>query len=205
MKKYFIYNKFIIKQKNFNNKEKINTICDISFNNVSNILIKKGIGISYKFEGDESIKIFGDEFVRNNKNKCYILNSGKKYKLAEYFNVKNNHKSVIKIRLIGINHFISLKKMFFKCNSLISIKGFSNWNTNKVNDMSFLFYGCSSLTYFFGIENFNTSKVKDMSFLFTGCISLIYLTNISKWNTNNVTCMNLLFSNCLSLKSLPDI
>ena len=34
-----------------------------------------------------SIKIFGDKFVNNNKNNCYILIDGKRKLLCEYFEV----------------------------------------------------------------------------------------------------------------------
>ena len=33
--------------------------------------------------------------------------------------------------------------MFDGCSSLISLPDISKWNTNNVNDMSYMFWGCS--------------------------------------------------------------
>ena len=33
---------------------------------------------------EERVRIFGEKFVKNNKNKCHIEYNGKKYELKEY-------------------------------------------------------------------------------------------------------------------------
>jgi len=39
----------------------------------------------------------------------------------------------------------TIYKLFYGTSSLIYIDDISNWNTNNINDMSFLFYGWTSL------------------------------------------------------------
>ena len=66
--------------------------------------------------------------------------------------------------------------MFQDCSSLQELD-LSNFNTNKVLDMSYMFKGCSSLKEL-DLSNFNTNKVFHMSYMFKGCSSLKEL-NIS--------------------------
>jgi hypothetical protein len=65
----------IINENNINNKfKKINDIYD----KMNNKYINK-IKIKYKIDKEEVIKIFGPEFVENNKEKCKIRIEGKEY------------------------------------------------------------------------------------------------------------------------------
>ena len=56
-------------------------------------------------DGDE-LRIFGEYFIKQNRNKCKIIYNNKKYKLTEFFEGidKNlNHKvKEIKLKLFGI-------------------------------------------------------------------------------------------------------
>jgi len=72
--------------------------------------------------------------------------------------------------------------MFCGCSSLSSLPNISNWNTDKVTNMSYMFYECSSLTSLPNISNWNTNNVTNMYHMFLGCISLSSLPDISKWN-----------------------
>ena len=58
--------------------------------------------------------------------------------------------------------------MFSDCSSLTNID-LSNFNTNKVTDMSRMFYKCVSLTSL-NLSNFNTNNVKYMENMFDGLI-----------------------------------
>ena len=71
---------------------------------------------------------------------------------------------------------------------------FSNFNTNKVTNMSVMFSKCTLLKKL-ELDNFNTKNVKDMSYIFSGCLSLKKL-NLSNFNTKNVTDMSYMFSGC---------
>ena len=133
--------------------------------------INDQILIEYKIENNElGILIFGYDFVKNNKGKCFIIFEDKEFELTYYFKLKNNaNNNILKIKLIGINNVTDMSNMFLNCSSLISLRAISKWNTNNVINMSWMFFNCDSL---------------------------ISLPDISKWNTNNVTNMSYMFYNC---------
>ena len=159
------------------------------------------INIIYKIEDDKRVKIFGAEFVKNNKNICKIIYDDKEYELDEYFNIPNNIKDELKIKLRGINDIINMSCIFYEC-SLLSIPDISKWNTNNVINMSYLFGKCENIENIPDISNWNTSNVKYMQGIFMGCKSLKSLPDISKWDTSNVILMGGIFTNLSSLSSL---
>lgn len=85
-------------------------------------------------------------------------------------------------------------------NSLESITGIENLNTDNVTDMSDTFRACEKLSRL-DVSRFNTQKVIDISRLFLGCSSLTNL-DVSNFNTSNVTDMTGMFGECPSLTSI---
>jgi len=79
--------------------------------NIINININE-INIIYKINKEEKIKIFGEEFVENNKNICKIKYDNKEYELKEEFEIKNKNKSELNIVLKNINNIINMGDMF---------------------------------------------------------------------------------------------
>jgi len=166
---------------------------------------KNEIDLLYNIPNNEKeIKIFGDEFVRNNKDLCRIIFNNKEYDLTETFNCENIKDNILKIKLKGINNATDLNSMFEGCSQLSNLSNFSNLDTSYVLDMSSLFRYCKCLELP-DISNWNTSNVRKMAFMFCECSSLKFLPDISNWNTSNVEDMKLIFSSCSSLQSLPDI
>ena len=74
--------------------------------------------------------------------------------------------------------------MFNECSSLISLN-LSNFNTNNVQNMSYMFNKCSSLISL-NLSNFNTNNVKDMTGIFN---------NINK--NCELLCNDIKLHNCL--------
>ena len=158
-------------------------------------------------KNNDYIRIFGEDFVKNNRNNCYLIINGKKIKLCIDLNIneikiENNQ---LKIKLIEIKHITNMSYMFWCCSSLISLQIISEWNTANVTNMRNMFAGCSSLMSLQIISKWNTANVTNMGDMFYHCSSLISLPDISKWNTANVKDMTCIFYNCSSLKSFPDI
>ena len=56
------------------------------------------INIIYNID-DENIKIFGHEFVENNRNICKLIIDNKEYEIREFYNVKNYSNNKLNIRL----------------------------------------------------------------------------------------------------------
>ena len=169
------------------------------------------IAIQYKIKNiknTKSIRIFGDEFVKNNKDKCKIIINGKEIELCSHINInikQINSNKIYEIKLIGINNIINISYMFYECSSLSSLPYISKWNTQNIIDMRNMFFECSSLLCLPDISKWNIQNVTNMSFMFYGCSSLSSLPDISKWNTQNVTNMSFMFYECSSLSSLPNI
>ena len=106
------------------------------------------INIIYKLNYEWEIKIFGYEFVKNNKNICKMIIDNKEYEIKEKYNVKNYNNNILEIKLKGINNITDMRYMFSSCSKLSSLSDISKWNTNNVTNMSYMFYECSSLLMF---------------------------------------------------------
>ena len=76
----------------------------------------------------------------------------------------------------------------------------SNFNTEKVTDMSGMFEECHSLETL-DLSNFNTANVTDMTCMFYGCTALETL-DLSNFNTANVTSMTCMFYGCSALNTI---
>ena len=189
--------------------------------------------IKYKIGKEDKIRIFGDDFVKNNKDSFKMIINDKNYELDSFFKIKNEKENeVLKIKLkqiksvsnlswmfsgcfdlieipefskLDMNNINNMKCMFNQCSKLSSLPDISKWNTSNVKDISGMFNLCSSLTELPDISKWDTNKVTDMSFMFTICSKLSSLPDISKWNTNNVINMSGMFNLCSSLTELPDI
>ena len=90
-------------------------------------------------------------------------------------------------------------KLFYKCNSLISIN-VERFKSNYINDMTDMFNGCYKLESL-DLSNFKTKEVKSMKRMFKQCNSLNNL-DLSSFDTSQVTDMTEMFSECNSLTIL---
>ena len=168
------------------------------------------ITIRYKIEDimdRKEIRLFGDEFVKNNRRKCKIIIDKKEFNLKTYvdINVNQLNNGIFEIKLKGIKKVTNMSYMFYNCESLSSLPNISKWKTQNVTDMKFMFYNCTSLSTLSDISKWNTLNVINMSEMFSYCYSLSSLPEISKWNTQNVTDISSMFYHCKSLFTLPDI
>ena len=194
-------------------KEIINFLTNENIKNKFNYLIDKfdvkrnDISLIYKISKEkEKVKIFGEEFVKNNKRNCFLLIDNALYDLMEYFYLNDNvKKKNLKVKLIEENKMDNISYMFCGCEELLSLSDISKWNTSNINNMSHLFDNCKSLPSLPDISKWDTSNINNMSHLFDNCNSLSSLPDISKWNTNKVTDISSIFNNCKLLSSLPDI
>lgn len=89
--------------------------------------------------------------------------------------------------------------LFQEYENLIGVD-FSNFNTSKVKDMSFMFNGCNSIKYV-NFSNFDTSQTTRMMGLFKDCLQLEKL-GLSSFDTSNINNMYAMFADCYSLTDL---
>ena len=187
----------IIEEKNIKNK--FNKMIDIFDKMISG----KSITIIYTIYNDEEeTKIFGEEFVKHNKNNCTMIIDEKKYKLTPKFYTKNYNKKELTVKLKGIQNITDASYMFYKSGSFTS-PDMSKWNTYKVTNMSHMFH-CNSISPLPDISKFNTSNVTTMESMFVDH-GVKYFPDISKWDTSNVTTMREMFYHCSMLQSIPYI
>ena len=112
---------------------------------------------------EEKIKIFGKNFVENNRIKCQIIFEDNKYELSEYFEIKNfANNNILQFKLIGINNITNMEDMFHDCESLVSLPDISKWNTSNVTNMKEMFSCCKSLKSLPDISKWNTSNVTNI-------------------------------------------
>ena len=164
--------------------------------------IKKELGETISRE-----KLFGERFVKNNKNKCKMIINGKKEEISSY--LMNYHvylnKGKLEIKLIDIKNISDISYMFSGCLSLISLPDISKMKFNNITNIRGIFFYCSSLSYIDDIGEWEIKNIQDICGIFQYCSSLRSLPDISKWTTTNVTNMDCIFQECSSLSKLPDI
>ena len=188
------------------NKDEITII----YNRSKSISDKIGMitdNLWYKGEKESIDKLFGEEFVENNKDICKMIINEKEYELSSFFQDDNDEikEDIFEIKLKGISKIKNASSLFWGCISLISLPDISKWDTSNIINMGRMFSRCSSLSYLDDISNWDTSNVRYMNGMFFNCQSLSSLPDISKWNTSKVFSFSEIFSHCCSLKSLPDI
>ena len=82
------------------------------------------INIIYDIKRDDrEIRILGDYFVMNNRDKCKMIIDNKEYEIKKKYDV-NNNKNKLNIILKGINNVTDMSFMFNECSSLISLNIF---------------------------------------------------------------------------------
>ena len=195
---------YVIKTRDINeNFRKVNDIYFKMTNKFQEI-----ITINYKIENTPIIKLFGSEFVKNNKNICSMIINQEEMKLKDQINLKdiNREKGILEVKLNGVQNITNISYMFSGCSALYSLPDIENWNTINVTNMSNLFYKCSlNENNFKGIKEWNTENVNYMDYMFSECSDTTTLPDISRWNTKNLKSMNHMFSGCLKLKEIPKI
>jgi len=158
------------------------------------------INLKYKTNSkNDNIKLFGKEFVLNNKNNFQLYIDNKKYELNEFYENKN-HQEYIDVSLIPKDTIKDISHMFNGTPLIEISSNFSDFDTSNISNMSHLFNDCVLLESLPDLSKWNTSKVEKIDSIFNKCKSINYLPNISKWNISKVSDISYIFCNCKSLK-----
>ena len=96
---------------------------------------------------NSKIKIFGEDFVKNNKLNCYLIIDGELKELCGYLELNNyqKQKHEIEIILVEIKTINDISHMFYSCSSLQSLPDISKWYIKNATNMFCMFSNCSSL------------------------------------------------------------
>ena len=205
--KEFIAQKYSLKQSNNNNIKKSdnNNIKKKNNDLVIQTQPKRNICSIIYNNNKYPTKIFGKDFIKNNKDKGYLIINNEKTELKEYLEINNKKLKQIEIKLYETKIITDMSYMFCGCNSLRYLPDISKWETKNATNMSYMFYECRSLKSLPDISKWETKNVTNMRSMFYFCSSLQSLPDISKWETKNVINMSGMFCGCIYLQSLPDI
>ena len=99
----------------------------------------------FKKELGETIsreKLFGERFVKNNKNVCKMIINNKIEEICSY--LPNYHeylnKGILEIKLINIKMISDISFMFSGCLSLISLPDISKMSLNNITNIRGIFF-----------------------------------------------------------------
>jgi surface protein len=184
------------------------------FSNIKNIYIflkirkKNKLFIEYKNTNKKGknriIRIFGENFVKNNKNNCDMVFNQKIEDIKDIINIDQDDPT-LRVILVENNNVTNMSELFSSCLNLVKIYKESEWKTSNVTNMSKMFKNCKSLKSFPEIKGWDISNVLNLDEMFNGCYSLKGLEKLSNWNTKNVTDMKSLFENCRALEAIEGI
>ena len=187
---------------------------------------KKDLNFEYITEKEGICDIFGEAFVKNNKDNVELIINGKSNKLVDKYVLlkgKNIIKMIIKndltnleemfkeckslvnindLKYINLQNVTSIKNIFYRCESLKDIKSLENWDVSKLEDLEGLFLFCKSLSDINPLKNWNVSNCKNLKSTFNSCESLKDLNALKNWKISKVTDLSYTFRNC---KKLMDI
>ena len=167
---------------------------------------------------NDSLSLFKDIFVNNNREKCFLVINNKitdlnyNIKLSDFVDLKNRIITKwpiqLEVKLIERknNLMTNLSFMFYGISSLNSETDFSDFDTTNITNMSYMFSNCSTKRKLpNSISSFETKNVNDMSYMFDSCKSLEELPDISGWDVNNVRITDYMFNGCKLINYLPDL
>ena len=123
------------------NENKNILITKNKMNNISSNNKLNEMTIIYNTENKNIIRIFGDDFVSNNKNNCYLLIDEKQNELCQLFKLNDiqKNKNKLEIKLVETKIITNMNSMFKDCSSLRSLENISEWNMSNVTDMCYIF------------------------------------------------------------------
>ena len=152
-----------------------------------------------KKEENEELKV-KSKFIIDEK--CYekeLQYKFSKKELQHKFSEKNNRVDITAYIILDWD-LEKLNYLFSECECLQEVD-FSNFNSDKITDMSYMFLNCFSLKKIIFPEKFNTKNVTNMNSMFCNCSSLEEI-NLTSFNTENVIDMACMFSGCSKLKKI---
>ena len=157
---------------------------------------KKEAKLLYSTNEEGKYNIFGDKFVKNNKNNIDLIINGIKNNLIQKYKLG---KGINKIELIIKNKITNLEYMFYECNCLINIDGLKYLDTKDINNFENIFYECSLLSDINALKYWNVSNSKNFENMFYGCSSLSDINELKGWNVSNSKNFKGMFFKCSSL------
>ena len=144
----------------------------------------------------------GEDFVKLNKDKSYLIINGQKQELCYKYKLK---EGINKIEIVFLDSVSNYRALFKYCTSLIDISALKYWDVKDATCFSCSFRGCTSLKDISPLENWNTSNVVDMTACFEGDTALTDISPLKNWDVSKVNLMGSLFSHCTLLSDISPL
>jgi len=154
------------------------------------------ITLIYETLEEKYYRIFGDKFVKKNKNNIDLIINGTKTELIPYYKLKKGENTIIMILKEDIR---SLEYMFHMCGSINDIHFLKYLNTKYIYDFSYMFYDCSSWLSLYALKDWDVSNGKNFSSMFESCHYFINLDALKNWNVSNGEKFYRMFRRCSEL------
>ena len=124
----------------------------------------------------DNLKILGEAFVKNNKNRGKIIYKNKKYQLQDLFSINNIKDNRIKIGIILDKNIYNKSFMFKDCKSLLEVSNFKYINNidKENNDTTEEKEIIDNL-----VENCKVNKNEEEELSFSSDISVFSESNIN--------------------------
>ena len=146
--------------------------------------------------------IQGEDFVKLNKDKSFLIINGKKEELCYKYKLK---EGINRIEIVFKENVTNYRAMFKYCTSLIDISPLENWDVKDATCFSCSFRGCTSLQDISPLKNWNLSNVTDLTACFEGDTALTDISPLEKWDVSKVDLMRHTFSKCTSLSDISPL
>ena len=144
----------------------------------------------------------GEDFVKLNKDKSFLIINGKKEKLCYKYKLK---EGINRIEIVFKENVTNYRAIFKYCTSLIDISPLENWDVKDATCFSCSFRGCTSLLDISPLKNWNLSNVTDLTACFEGDTALTDISPLENWDVSKVHLMRHTFSNCTSLSDISPL
>ena len=202
-----------IKEEQDNQKEKIR-LNEEKIKNEEKFQYKNKINLVYFTEKEGVENIFGDNFVKNNKNNIDLIINENKTSLSNTYLLKKGENY---ITLIIKNKLTDLSYMFCNSFTLSNMEELKYLNTENVINFSYIFSNykdsiiekkTNSFHSFSDINclsTWNVSKGFNFDSIFRGCRKLSNIKALEKWNVSNGINFSNMFCSCYSLSDLSPL
>ena len=106
------------------------------------------IKMKYKIDKDKKIRIFGDLFVENNKDKFKIIYKGKEEEIKSYIEIENiNNNELFVIKFEWNEKYFWYKRFILWMYFILNIEVLEYFDSKNRANIYGLFYKCSSLSF----------------------------------------------------------
>jgi len=163
---------------------------------------KNKINIKYYVKVKGKYDIFGEEFVKNNKDNIELTINEDKHSLVNKCILKTG-KNIITLKIK--RKLTNLSYMFYWCKYLKDISELIYLNVGECNNFSYMFYNCQSLSDIKALESWNVSNGLNFEYMFYGCTSLYDIKSLQNWNVSNSFNFEYMFYGCTSLTDIKSL